>query len=133
MYNYKSKRMTVGALNTQVRILKKIKTEGPYPSIIYVDVGNTSPDQKPIWRHVNWTGSFGSEVLQANSLGIKDVATITMRYLEGLDSTCVIVCKDDLRDKTLETCKKYEIISGIDNVQKRNTWVEFKVKAMQGS
>ena len=65
-----------------------------------------------------WVNAHGQEALQAHQLGLKEVATLTMRYTEKLRPTCRILRSDDPAH--------YEVIS-VDNIREAGRFLEVKV------
>ena len=67
-----------------------------------------------------WVNVHGSETWTADASGADAPATVTVRYLSGLDETCAVE-KDSLL---------YEIVS-MDDIQARHEYIELKVKRMK--
>ena len=81
--------------------------------------------QKPGWSTLatvwaKWVNAHGSEAVQAASLGIEELATVTIRWRGDVDATGA-VSKGGVR---------YEIVS-LDNIQERNEFIEMKVKRLR--
>lgn len=74
--------------------------------------------------HCKWVNAHGTEVLTAKQLGLRELATLTMRYTPKLTSRCRIFRIGDPAP--------YEVIS-IDNVENRNEWLEVKVQRKEAS
>lgn len=70
-----------------------------------------------VWS--KWTNVHGSEVWAAQSAAAIEPATVLIRYLSGLDNTCLV----------LRGTKTYQILS-IDNIGQRNEYMELKVQAV---
>lgn len=71
-----------------------------------------------VWSR--WINAHGREVLEAGIAGVDAPATVLIRYLSDVDTTCAIL-KGSLR---------YEIVS-IDNVQERSEYLELRVQRMK--
>lgn len=87
-------------------------------------------DHVPLFtKHVpvKWVNMHGSEVWQNQSLGLREPATLTMRYSPELCDIKLIVtkAKDDFDNA-------YEVVS-VDNVEERNVWIEMKVQRMEAA
>lgn len=70
-----------------------------------------------------WTSAFGNEAVQAQSLGLTDTATLTMRYDPRITSDCVIVRVGDDPQKRV-----YELMSPPNDVGGEHRWLELRVK-----
>lgn len=68
-----------------------------------------------VWS--KWTNVHGSEAWIASSVQAESPATVLIRYLDGLDTSCVVQ-----KGETV-----YEIVS-IDNVGERSEYLEMKLK-----
>lgn len=89
-----------------------------------------------------WTGSFGARAMEAQALGVNDSATVFMRYTPDLYTKLrteqVIVIKDadntaisgGVPDKN--NANVYELWGGVDNVDEKNHFIEFKVRRYEG-
>jgi len=71
-----------------------------------------------VWA--KWTNVHGSEVWAAQSVQAEQPATVLIRYLAGLDTTCAVLKGSD----------RFEIVS-IDDIQERNEYLELKVQRMR--
>lgn len=106
-----------GELRTRVRILKPRDkpTAGNYRNTEYIPLYE---DNRII--RCKWVTNYGTEALTAQSLGIKDGATLTLRYDPRITAECVV--------ERVDTGVQYEIISQPNNVGDENRWLELKVK-----
>lgn len=77
-----------------------------------------SEDIAMIWA--KWINAHGSEVWTASSLQAEAAATVTMRYRNDVDATCLVKKGSDV----------FEIVS-IDDIQERHEYIELKVKRYQ--
>lgn len=68
---------------------------------------------------VKWVNAHGYETTAAMQLGLREPATITMRYSPLINETLIVYRDKDIRP--------YEIIS-IDDVEQRHRWLEIKVQ-----
>ncbi len=78
--------------------------------------------QVPTWSPIaavwaRWTNVHGAEVWAAQTVQAEQPATVLIRYLAGLDTTCAILNGSDL----------FEIVS-IDDIQNRHEYLELKVR-----
>ena len=82
--------------------------------------------QAPSWTNIStvwcrWTNAHGNESMQAALQSAQAPATILIRWISGLDTTCAI----------LKGSERYEILS-IDDIQERHEYMELKVQRMKG-
>jgi SPP1 family predicted phage head-tail adaptor len=70
-----------------------------------------------VWAR--WVGVHGSEAWAASSVGASQAATVLIRYIEDMDTTCVVTLDGN----------NYEITS-IDDIQQRHEYLELKVQRM---
>lgn len=107
-----SKQTTPGELTVEIRIIN------PYDEI------SPSGEQIHYYRRVGetwckWVNAHGTESIQAEQLGLNELATLTLRHCPGLRPDSVI--------ERAETGAWYDVIS-VDNVRERGFWTEIKVK-----
>jgi head-tail adaptor len=97
----------------------------------------THPFLAQVWA--KWTNVHGTEAWTAGALGAEAAATVMIRYLAGLDNTCVVVkgatVSDVVEDevvtgKTYSGGEMYEIVS-MDNIGERGEYIELKVKRIK--
>lgn len=114
-----SKSATPGEMRTQIRILHPVYNEDDegYKNPSYT---NIYPDDRTI--RCKWTSAFGTEAVQAYSLGLTDTATLTLRYDPRITAECVITVGTD------ETQRCYELMSPPNDVGGAHRWMELKVK-----
>jgi head-tail adaptor len=67
---------------------------------------------------VKWTNVHGSDEWAAEAVQAIQPATVLMRYYAALKPTWRV------RKGSLD----YEIVGGVDNIQERGEWMEFKVR-----
>jgi hypothetical protein len=106
-------------MRTRIRILAPTyanDSEG-YKNPSYA---NIYPDDRTI--RCKWVSAFGVEAVQAQSLGLKDTATLTMRYDPRIRGDCIVQCGEG-KDKKL-----YEIISPPNDVGDMHRIMELRVK-----
>lgn len=114
-----SKSATPGQMRTRIRILTPADNpdaEG-YKNPGYA---NIYPDDRTI--RCKWVSVFGAEAVQAQSLGLTDPATLTLRYDPRITADCVIVKGEG------EAARQYEIISQPNDVGDAHRWMEIRVK-----
>lgn len=114
-----SKIATTGQMRTRIRILApsdKPDAEG------YANPGyaNIYPDGRTI--RCKWVSVFGTEAVQAQSLGLTDAATLTLRYDPRITGDCVIV------KGTGKDTLNYEIMSPPNDIGGEHRWMELRVK-----
>jgi SPP1 family predicted phage head-tail adaptor len=68
-----------------------------------------------VWA--KWVNAHGSEVWTADMAGVKNSATVMIRWRSDVDETCLVEKGDRL----------FEIVS-MDNIRERNEYIELKVK-----
>lgn len=114
-----SKRATIGQMRTRIRILAP--SDKP-DAAGYKNPGyaNIYPDGRTI--RCKWIGAFGNEAVQAQSLGLTDTATLTLRYDPRIKGDCVIV------KGTGDDALNYDIMSPPNDVGGEHRWMELRVK-----
>lgn len=112
-----SKDARPGEMRTPIRVLAPTYKTGS-ANHKNPDYNNIYPDNRTI--RCKWVSAFGSEAVTAQSLGIKDLATLTLRYDPRIQSNCII--------QRVDTGRNYEIISAPNDVGDAHRWVELKVK-----
>lgn len=114
-----AKSATPGDLRTRIRILSPTYYEDDegYKNPSYT---NIYPDDRTI--RCKWTSAFGTEAVQAQSLGLTDTATLTLRYDPRITSVCVVTVGtgDDMR--------AYDLMSPPNDVGGAHRWMELRVK-----
>lgn len=115
-----AKGATPGEMRTRIRILTPTYNEDAegYKNSSYV---NIYPDNRVI--RCKWTAAFGAESIQAQSLGLTDTATLTLRYDPKITAECLIVLADEDPKK-----RPYELMSPPNDVGGAHRWMELKVK-----
>lgn len=103
-----------GEMRTKIRILAPVdkKDAAGYRNPGYE---NIYPDDREI--RCKWVTGYGYEAVQASSLGLNDMATITLRYNPNITADCRIV-KDG---------KIYDIIGAVNDVKGEHRWMEIRV------
>lgn len=81
-----------------------------------IDYKNILPDDAYV--KCKWASAFGSEVFSARQLGLRETATLTLRYLPGVTAACIVLKGDDP--------VPYEIHDAPD-VNDGHRWLEIKV------
>lgn len=114
-----SRDLAVGEMRTRIRILAPTyanDSEG-YKNPSYA---NIYPDDRTI--RCKWVSAFGVEAVQAQSLGLKDAATLTLRYDPRVHGDCIVQLGEG------ENKKLYEIISPPNDIGDRHRFMELRVK-----
>ena len=114
-----AKSATPGEMRTRIRILapKDKPSGGGYRNPEYI---NIYPDDRTI--RCKWVSAFGTEAVQAQSMGLTDTATITLRYDPRITSDCVVVRGSG------ESKQTYDLISPPNDVGGGHRWLELRVK-----
>ena len=114
-----AKSATPGEMRTRIRILapKDKPSGGGYRNPEYI---NIYPDDRTI--RCKWVSAFGTEAVQAQSLGLTDTATLTLRYDPRITSDCVVVRGSG------ESKQTYDLISPPNDVGGGHRWLELRVK-----
>lgn len=104
--------MRAGELRTRIIIQTKaiITDAGGFQSESWTELDT-------VWA--KWVNVHGQEAIMAQSIGVVAAATVTIRYMEGIDLTCCVLKDSD----------RYEIIS-MDNYREKDQLIELKVKRM---
>lgn len=89
-----------------------------------------------------WRGSFGDRAVAAESIGVKDSATIRTHFnpticqalktepviiVKNADATAIVSGKPNIQNPNV-----YELWGGVDNVLEANRLLEFKVRRYEG-
>lgn len=114
-----SNRADPGEMRIRVRILRpadETDAEG------YANPGYTNiyPDDRTI--RCKWISAFGTEAVQAQSLGLSDTATLTLRYDPRITPDCIVIRGSG------KTARNYEIISPPNDVAGTHRYLELRVK-----
>lgn len=81
---------------------------------------NIYPDGRSLC--CKWVGAYGAEAVQAQSLGLQEPATITLRYDPRITAQCIIT-------KSLDAnAPRYDIVSPPNDVDGAHRWMEIRVK-----
>lgn len=111
---------TPGEMRTRIRILAPTYNED-YEGYKNPSYANIYPDDRVI--RCKWTSAFGTEALQAQSLGLREPATLTLRYNPRITAECIVVKAGDDPKK-----QAYELVSPPNDVGGAHRWMELKVK-----
>jgi len=104
-----------GEMRTLITIQRRVTTPGVGGFTV-----QSWDDIATVWS--KWVNVHGQEALQAAILQASGVATVTIRYRVGVDTSCAVLKGEE----------RYEIIS-MDNIRDHNEYIELKVKkAMAG-
>lgn len=120
-----AKSATAGELRTPIRVFRPDKTLDEHGKAQTDSEGYPIEREINVFgpggvRHVKWESAWGREVYEARQAGVTEPATVTMRYTRAVTPDCIVYKGDDPRP--------YEIISGINDVDERHQWIEFKVQ-----
>lgn len=120
-----AKNATPGELRTRIRILKPVKhpDSNRYSNPEYVNIYD---DNRVI--RCKWVSAFGTEAVQAFSLGLSDPATLTLRYDPRITGDCIVEKLPlGAEDPDTNPAVRYEIITAPNDVGGAHRWMEFKV------
>ena len=108
-----------GEMRTRIRILspQDHPTGGGYRNPTYK---NIYPDGRTI--RCKWVAAFGTEAVQAQSLGLKETATLTLRYDPRITPECIVTTGEG------ENLKTYDLMSPPNDVGGAHRWMELRVK-----
>jgi SPP1 family predicted phage head-tail adaptor len=102
-----------GDFRTRVTLKKRMVVEGTggfqTPSLIPLAM---------VWA--KWVNVHGSEAWAASSMNAMRAATVTIRYRDDIDETCVVVLDGN----------NYEITS-MDDIQQRHEYIELKLQLIR--
>ena len=113
-----SKSAAASELTVPVEILEPVGRETPngYSEISYE---NAYGEKKRVW--CKWVNAHGNDTLVGLQLGLRDPATLTLRYAARLTPACHI--------RRVADGAVYRVIS-VDNVGERGCWMEVKVERL---
>ena len=106
-----------GQMRTRIRILRPVdsKSPGNYRKPKYE---NIYPDDRSL--RCKWVSAFGTEAVTAQSLGVRDQATLTLRYDPRIRPDCIV--------ENLDTGILYDLVSAPNDVAGAHRWMELRVK-----
>ena len=110
----------IGELKTRVRVqfAKSIKTPNDTSARnTWIDIGNNSDTNIPKYKYCLWVGVHGNEAFKLAQEVASELATLTFRYDERINTSCVVVYKGSV----------YQIIS-VNHVKQERQWTEIKIK-----
>ena len=107
-----------GEMRTRIRILTPVDapSSGGYRNTKYQ---NIYADDRTV--RCKWMTAYGSELVQAQSLGLRELATITMRYDPRVTSDCVLSVGDG------KSRKLYDLVDVPNDVGGGHRWLELHV------
>jgi head-tail adaptor len=105
-----------GDLRTQIEIKSPTSTTG---SNGYEQKEWKNVFGEGVYTHCKWINVHGIEVYEAQKIGLKEPATITLRYSSKITPVCQIYKKGD--------AVPFEIIS-VNDIMDRHVWLEIKVQ-----
>ena len=107
--------LDAGQLRTPVTVLSVTKTKNANGF-----TETATADALGYTLYVQWRNAHGTEVLQAQELGLRDKATLRCRYDSRITPTCIV----------RKGGEDWEIVS-IDNVDERGHWMELTVARLE--
>ena len=110
-------------------------TTGWLPLTTNVNLIGEAQDIDVFWAE--WQSAYGNQVLEAQAVGVNEMATIRMTYIpalfDALRTNKVVISKnadniikDNIPDK--DNPNAYSMLGGVDNFKEQNEWMEFKVR-----
>ena len=124
-----AKSATPGEMRTRIRVLKPVRytNTNRYQNPEYVNIYD---DNRAI--RCKWVSAFGSEAVQAYSLGLSDPATLTLRYDPRITGDCIIErLPRGKEDPVSNPAVRYKIISVPNDVGGAHRWLEIKVTSRE--
>jgi SPP1 family predicted phage head-tail adaptor len=102
-----------GELRTPVTLKRRtvITDAGGFKKEVYTSISSL---------YARWQNVHGSEVWTADMAGAIAPATVLIRFVPGLDESCVVEKDGQI----------YEIVS-MDNIMERNEYIELKVRRLK--
>lgn len=120
-----AKSATPGEMRTRIRVLKpkRYPDTKRYQNPEYINIYD---DDRVI--RCKWVSAFGTEAVQAFSLGLSDPATLTLRYDPRITGDCIIErLPRGKEDPVANPAVRYKIISVPNDVADAHRWLEIKV------
>lgn len=103
-----------------IRIQAPITTgNGVHKSTSWVDIGNKSESDPPIWTWAKWENVHGAEAWTASSVQATAPATVSVWYDARITQMCRIVDDDGLIYR----------ITSFDDIRREHRQIEMKVQA----
>lgn len=111
--NLNGRTINPGQLRTHLTLKRRTVSmeTGGFPTPAYATIA-------AVWAR--WTGAHGSEVWAAAAAQAVQPATALIRYLPGLDTSCVVELDDG---------QIFEVVS-IDDIELRHEYIELKCQRM---
>lgn len=122
---------TPGEMRTRIRILKPVDYTDTkrYRNPEYINIYD---DDRVI--RCKWVSAFGTEAVQAYSLGTTDLATLTLRYDPRITGDCIIEkLPRGKEDPNVNPALRYKIITVPNDVGDAHKWLEFKVSRREAT
>lgn len=115
---YKNNWCTVGELQTWIDIQKptdNVNANG-FPGQSWTSIW---PNEGTAPRPCRWINRHGKEAWQSSFLGLREEATVTLRYDASITPECQVV----------KGTERWEIVS-MDDVRERGRWLEMKIRRL---
>lgn len=113
-----------GEMRTRIRILAP-SNEPDGEGYRNPTFANIYPDDRTI--RCKWVSAFGTEAVQAQSLGLTEPATLTLRYDPRITAQCVVVLGEG------QSARHYELMSPPNDVGGAHRWMELRVKRREAA
>lgn len=120
-----------GEMRTRIRILKP-RDNPDSKRYRNPEYSNIYEDNRTI--RCKWVGLFGTEAVQAYSLGLTDSATLTLRYDPRITADCIIEkLPPGIEDPETNPPLRYRIITKPNDVGDAHRWLELKVSRKEAA
>lgn len=107
-------------LRTPIRVQRKTvkRVSGQLdPTVDWLDIGTTTPDEPPQYKRCQWTNAHGAESIRDNLVSGVMTATIIVRWDPRIDATCRVTCGDEVWR-----------ITSVDDVRAQHRWMEITLE-----
>ncbi len=108
-----------GEMKTRIRILKPVDHKG--------SGGYRNPEYRNIYEDdrtisCKWTGDYGKLSVEAHSLGLRDTATLTLRYNPRITADCIVAVGSGDQER------RYDLFDTPNDIGGNHRWMELRVQ-----
>ena len=108
-----------GEMRTRIRILRPVDQKGPG--------GYRNPEYHNIYEDdrslsCKWTDDYGRLAVEAHSLGLRDTATLTIRYNSRITADCIVAVGSG------ENQRLYDLSDTPNDIGGAHRWMELRVQ-----